>query len=313
MKSDSAAICALCSHLAQTGEVQPLTDREWGTYARALRDAGMRPGDLVDLSESQIAATLGVGEDAARRVRRLLDRQGSLAFALARYENIGIFVLTRADDLYPRQLKHAFGNGCPPLLYCAGNAEIARCHCVGFVGSRGACDIDEDFAVRAVEKVVARGFGVVTGGASGIDGVVGDAALALGAPLVEYVDHSLMAHVRRRNRLEALQDGRALVLSTSVPDADFDRGALVSRNKYIYGHSVVTIAVRSDLNRGGTWTGATEAMKRGLCPVLCWGNVEYDGNQGLISSGAIPIGEEWDGDVWDLAQAHDAARARPEE
>lgn len=312
MKSDSAVICALCSHLALTSEAKPLTAREWGTYALALRDAGMRPGDLVDLSESEIVATLGVGVDAAARVRRLLDRQGSLAFALARYENIGIFVLTRADDLYPRQLKHAFGNGCPPLLYCAGNAELTRCHCVGFVGSRDVCDGDEDFAVRAVEKVVERGFGVVSGGARGIDSIAGNAALTCGAPLVEYVGHSLTKHVRRRDRLEALQDGQAIVLSTVVPDADFDRGALVGRNKYIYGHSVATIAVRSDLNRGGTWTGATEAMKKGLCPVLCWSNVEYDGNQGLISSGAIPIGEDWDGDVWDLAQAFEAAHKRGE-
>ena len=313
MKSDSAVICALCSHLALTSEAKPLTVREWGTYARALRDAGMRPGDLSDLSEPQIAAALGAGEDMAGRVRRLLDRQGSLAFALARYENIGIYVLTRADDLYPRQLKHAFGDGCPPLLYCAGNAELTRCHCAGFVGSRDVCDADEDFAVRTVEKVTARGFGVVSGGARGIDSIAGAAALACGAPLVEYVGHSLTKHVRRRDRLEALQDGQALVLSTEVPDAECSRGALVGRNKYIYGHSVATIAVRSDLNRGGTWTGATEAMKRGLCPVLCWNNAVYDGNQGLISSGAIPISEDWDGDVWDLAQTFEAARKRGEE
>ena len=310
MKSDSSVICALCSHLAQTSEAKPLTAQEWGSYARALRDAGMRPSDLVDLPESQIAATLGIGADAAGRVRRLLDRQGSLAFALARYENTGIFVLTRADELYPRQLKHSLGNGCPPLLYCAGNAELTRCHCVGFVGSRDVSDGDEDFAVRAVEKVVERGFGVVSGGARGIDSIAGNAALACGAPLVEYVGHSLTKHVRRRDRLEALQDGQALVLSTAVPDANFDRGALVGRNKYIYGHSVVTIAVRSGLNHGGTWTGATEAMKKGLCPVLCWNNANYEGNQALISRGAVPIVEEWDGDVWDLAQTFEAARQR---
>ena len=165
--------------------------------------------------------------------------------------------------------------------------------------------------MRSVQMVAARGLGVVSGGARGIDSISGAEALDCGVPLVEYVGHSLIKHVGRTDRRSALSEGRALVLSASVPDAGFSVGALMGRNKFIYGHSMATVVVRSDLNRGGTWSGATEAMDKGLCPVLCWNNRAYEGNQGLISRGALPIDDSWDGDALRLAQSFEERRRQP--
>jgi len=54
---------------------------------------------------------------------------------------------------------------------------------------------------------------------------------------------------------------------------------------------------RKNYNKGGTWSGASEAIKKEYCPVLCRENNRYQGNTGLIRMGAIPVTEDWDGEV----------------
>ena len=49
-----------------------------------------------------------------------------------------------------------------------------------------------------------------------------------------------------------------------------------------------TFIVASDYNKGGTGTGATEAMKNKWTRVLVWNHREYEGNGRLIEKGAIP-------------------------
>ena len=71
-------------------------------------------------------------------------------------------------------------------------------------------------------------------------------------------------------------------------------GMAMMRNRYIYAQSSGTVVVRSDLNKGGTWTGANENLKNGWCTMLCWDH-PYPGNQALIKKGAVPISEDWDG------------------
>ena len=66
------------------------------------------------------------------------------------------------------------------------------------------------------------------------------------------------------------------------------------RNRYIYAQSSGTVVVRSDLNKGGTWTGASENLKNNWCTTLCWDH-PYPGNQALIEKGAVPVWDDWDG------------------
>ena len=57
-----------------------------------------------------------------------------------------------------------------------------------------------------------------------------------------------------------------------------------------------TVIIRSDKGKGGTWAGATENLKHAWCPTFCR-DCEYPGNQELIKLGAIPVTDDWDGDV----------------
>ena len=69
------------------------------------------------------------------------------------------------------------------------------------------------------------------------------------------------------------------------------------RNKLIYGLAQVTLVVASDLDSGGTWAGATEALRRGFGAVAVWtGEGAGAGNAALVERGAMAVDDlsTWD-------------------
>ena len=296
MNQDSNAIITLCSHICVGDGVEPLEPKEYSILAEALAAAGKSPKDLFDFSPDEFRAVLGPDTKQTERFKRLLDRNASMTFELSEYQNMGIEVITRADTGYPKMLKRKTGNRCPPLFYYAGDLTLLDKPLVGYVGARTVTQEDVDFTIQSVRKTVGHGYGVVSGGAKGIDTVSGTEALLCGGVSVEYLSDSLLKKLKKRDVIRDVQQGELLLLSAAKPDAPFHVGMAMMRNQYIYAQSVATMVVRSDLNKGGTWTGAAENLKNNLCPTLCW-NQPYPGNQALIQKGAIPIDSDWDGDV----------------
>lgn len=93
-----------------------------------------------------------------------------------------------------------------------------------------------------------------------------------------------------RDALQALDGGNDCLVSQQTPSSGFTPAAAMSRNKLIYGLSEVTVVVSTDLESGGTWAGATEALNTHNGLVAVWrGEGEGPGNQELERRGAIPI------------------------
>ena len=168
---------------------------------------------------------------------------------------------------------------------------------VGYVGSRTVSEDDVAFTKETVSKTIRAGFGVVSGGAKGIDTVSEEQAMEMGAPIIEYLSDSMLKKVKKSAVVRAISSKKMLLLSVSKPDAGFNVGIAMMRNRYIYAQSSGTVVVRSEYNKGGTWAGAVENLKYGWCKELCWDKKTYPGNKALISQGAIPIDIDWNGDV----------------
>ena len=94
-----------------------------------------------------------------------------------------------------------------------------------------------------------------------------------------------------------MQQGKLLLLSVAKPDAGFNIGVAMMRNKYIYAQSEATVVVKSDYNKGGTWSGATENLRNQWALTLCRNHLSYPGNKALIEKGAIPVDDDWDGSI----------------
>jgi predicted Rossmann fold nucleotide-binding protein DprA/Smf involved in DNA uptake len=61
----------------------------------------------------------------------------------------------------------------------------------------------------------------------------------------------------------------------------------MARNRYIYALADYALVVQSDLNKGGTWTGAAENLRAGWIPLFVRNDTEAPGNQALIRQGGI--------------------------
>lgn len=296
MNDNSSMIAVLCSHLCSEN-CKPFEPSEWTRFADLLIEHKLQPKDIPDLSDNDMKQCFGYSEADVERIKKLLDRSGSLSFELGKYSARGIKVVTRADKGYPRALKQKLQGNCPPMFYYAGELALLDRKTVGFVGARTVSEEDISFAENTVRKINKLGFGVVSGGARGGDSTASAASRENGSFCIEYVSDSLARKLKNSEVISSLQSGQLLILSLAKPDAGFNAGIAMQRNKYIYVQSEATVVVKSDYNKGGTWGGASEALKKDYCPVLCRDHQQYLGNSGLIRLGAVPIGDSWDGNV----------------
>ncbi len=297
MKNENASIRAvLCSRLCAQS-CRPLEPSEWNRLASMLGAKKLQPKDIPDFSDDEMSEYFGYGEEQIERVKRLLDRAGSLAFEFDRLFGMGIGILTRADKEYPRALRVKLKGICPPLLYFAGDLSLLEGKTIGFVGSRAVGEEDIAFEKDVVEKVNRRGYGVVSGGAKGADSAAREASISNGSFCIEYIPDTLSRRVKKKDFNSAIRDDKLLLLSAAIPDASFSAGMAMQRNKFIYAQSSATVVIRSDYNKGGTWGGASEALKKGYCTVFCRSQASYPGNMALIKLGAVPINESWNGDI----------------
>ena len=229
-------------------------------------------------------------------IKELLKRSGSISFSLQKLEQKGIKILTFLDEGFPFRLLEKLNDFCPPLFYVCGEPSIGECRFVGYVGSRNIEENDIHWTENNVSENLAKGFGIVSGGAKGIDSVAINYALNHGGKVVVFLADNINDKIKDSFVLKHIWDENLVVFSHFSPLAKKTRTTFVSaameRNKFIYALSVGTAVVRSDLNKGGTWSGATEALKHGWAYVYAWDNENYPGNKKLIEMGAIPLDDE---------------------
>ncbi len=296
MNENSQAIIIFCSHLCAPEGTEPLSISEWSKVAEELMRNKLEPKDILNFTEDDMISRLYCDRDFAERLMRLIDRSAGLFAEVSRYASEGINIYTRADREYPVKLKMRLKQKCPPMFYCSGDISIAELSVVGYAGSREIDSDDEEFTRMTVKKTCAYKLGVVSGGAKGVDSIAAQTAFDEGMPLIEYIAGGLSAMLKKKDIRKNVTSGKRLILSEVNPDAGFNVGNAMSRNRYIYAHSEASVIIKSDSGKGGTWTGATENLKHKWCKLFCR-DADYPGNIELIRLGAIPINEDWNGDI----------------
>ncbi len=297
ISKNSMAIIILCSYLCVGDDVKPFEPNEWTKFADKLLANNLQPYDILSFSSDDFSYIFDYNSEEIKRIQRLIDRSASLIFEIEKYRNMGIDIITRADAKYPKKLKNQLGKSCPPLFYFAGNIELVDKKMIGFVGSRSVEKDDELFTQKIVSTITSNGYSVVSGGAKGIDSFSSKSAIDSGYFCVEYISDSLVKKIRSKENINAIQKKQLLILSVTKPDAGFNAGIAMMRNRFIYAQSEGTVVVKADYKKGGTWNGALDNIKHQFCPTFCWKNDKYKGNMEIINNGAVAIDENWDGNV----------------
>jgi len=294
-----------------------LTPGEYKRLARHLREIQRQPADLVAPDASELLrACQPVIEEA--RLQRLLGRGFLLSQVIERWQARAIWVISRADAEYPRRLKARLREDTPAVLYGCGEIGLLDSGGIAVVGSRHVDETLIDYTM-AVGKLAARAHRtLVSGGAKGIDQAAMRGALEAGGKVSGVLADSLEKTTMNRENRNLLLEGQLVLISPYDPGAGFNVGNAMQRNKLIYALADASLVVSSDLNKGGTWTGAVEQLdKLKFVPVYVRSTGESSvGLDALRGKGAMPWPNPQDADafegVFDTAAPVPAQAPKPE-
>ena len=290
------AILLLCSFFnkSESRNIKPLTPTEYSRLALWLHQNKYTPADFLDRQDELLSKWADPKPTVKNpitqeRLVELLQRAASMGFALEKWQQQKVWVLSRASQEYPRALKETLGDTRSPLLYGIGNKDLLNTQGIGFVGSRDTNSDDEAYTQQLAQQAVEQGFTVVSGGAKGVDQTSMLAALEAGGSAIGILADSLLKAATKPHYRTALQEGRLLLVTPYYPEAGFSPGNAMGRNKYIYSLSKGVVVAKSD-EKGGTWSGAKENLKKQWVP-LWVRDIEQAGNQKLIELGGQAIAE----------------------
>lgn len=295
----------LHSTLSMGEHIKPFTNSEMSKIIEKLEEKNLELKDLSGLDKNEIYAVFFDNSESddkkqsfINRLSNNMSRQGSIVFDLMEIKKWGIEMITVYDDKYPKVFKSKLGNKAPHLLYYCGNIDlIDQKQFIGFSGSRlkNVSGDDESITRSWSKKFVENEFGVVSGGASGIDSFAVQEAIRNNGYFIEFLSDSMIKRLKIVEIAKALQNGKGLILSETNPYASFNVGMAMSRNKYIYLLSNKLIIIRAEytlkgkVKSGGTWNGAIENLKNNYTDAFVIENSTCDGNNELIELGYIPI------------------------
>jgi predicted Rossmann fold nucleotide-binding protein DprA/Smf involved in DNA uptake len=148
---------------------KPLSISEWNRFVRWLQTKSINPEyfltqDVFLLLDGWQDKTITID-----RINFLLDRKSALALALDKWIKVGIWIINRGDTSYPKKLKERLKENAPPILFGIGNKELFNFNYIGVVGARKTSD-HELLDTKELGCIICKqGYGVVSGGAKGVD------------------------------------------------------------------------------------------------------------------------------------------------
>ncbi len=298
---DTQTALLLCAKLSGKSNEKPLTIPQFEAFNSAILAEGKKLSDLLDdesLIESAVFKALNENKRLSpftkENVLNLLHRSFALSSSLNKWAGYGIKVVGRNDAKYPKRMKKYLDKKAPPFLFYAGNESLFRGGGMAFVGSRDIGDIPIKAIGKVVKECVEHDMNIVSGGARGADLTSMEEAYRNGGRVIGALSCDLCKAVISPVHRDALSDGRALFFSAAGPEESFSVSAAMERNKYIYSMADCSFVAQSDI-KGGTWSGATEELKRSNHNplfVYAWDNMP-EGNLMLIGMGGIP----WEDDA----------------
>ena len=299
MRDDNSLAAILLVSRLCAKDARPLKASEFWTLQELVADGNPQAdhtsaglGGLLGRSEERLKDDWGLPASLAGRVAGLLGRATAVAFELERLEQSGIETITVFDERYPRRWLDRLGVRAPVVLHAAGAVEQLDTPGVGVVGSRNVSEAGAEIARRVARHAAELGLPVVSGGARGVDQIAMNTAFEAGGAVVGILAESLARKVKRPDVRRAVYDGSTLMCTPYGPNAPFNVGNAMGRNKLIYAQAALTVAVASDHGSGGTWAGATEALKHDYGRVAVWrGEGEGPGNKPLQERGAEPLSD----------------------
>ena len=264
---------------------KPLSNAEWGRFALWLKEKSITPADLLVGDPQALLQGWHDTRISAERIIELLKRGHSLALAMEKWQRAGLWVVTRSDAEYPKRLKQRLKTDCPPVLFGCGNKDLLNSGGLAVIGSRNASDPDLAFTDQIGAKAASENISIISGGARGVDEAVMIGAMRQGGMVVGVMADRLLRAATSSKWRKGLMEGHVVLVSPFYPEAGFNVGNAMARNKYIYCLADSSLVIHSG-KKGGTLSGAQENLKKAWVPLWIKQTTDKDAaNADLVAKG----------------------------
>ena len=270
----------------------------WIWLQQALPAGSRAVGDLLDAFGHARAVYEATAEQLCRaelddEVCRLLsDKSLDAAYRiLNRVLELGDWVLTPEDALYPLSLRHMIG--CPAALYARGTMpDLDSVPSVAVVGTRSASRDGWREAYALSAGLASGGAVVVSGGAVGIDAAAHSGALAAGGRTIVVMACPLNENYPADNaalRRQVVANG-GLLLSEFPPDEPY-KCEFPIRNRLLVGLSQAVCLAETPTRSGARITArlAREHNREVFALPGALAGHHYDGAHKEIQGGATLV------------------------
>jgi predicted Rossmann fold nucleotide-binding protein DprA/Smf involved in DNA uptake len=294
LTDDAKAILLLCGRFGKGDKVhapKPLSLGEYNRLADWMVDQKIRPADLVGGNAGKVPLGPHTGIDP-ERLRQLLSRGASMALAVEKWAQSGIWIVCRSDEAYPGRLKkHLKRTQAPPILFGVGDVNLLSRGGLAVIGSRNVDATGQAFTQKVGTACAREDLPIVSGGARGVDQIAMLSALESGGMALGILADSLFKTAVAGKYRTGIRDKRLVLVSPFHPEARFSVGSAMGRNKLIYALADAALVVTAEREKGGTWAGATEELKRQEHrPVFVrMASNPPEGNRALLKLGARPF------------------------
>ncbi|MGI9242214.1 MAG: DNA-processing protein DprA [Verrucomicrobiales bacterium] len=244
------------------------------------------PQRILSAGKAEIQGVQGIGPGLAERITSW-EKTIDLQRELRRIEELGLDVLTLADDDYPSLLKGIYD---PPLvLYVKGELSDRDRQGLAVVGSRKTSHYGLSCAKKMSFQLAHAGVTIISGLARGIDTAAHEGALAANGRTIAVIGsgHGKLYPPENAELAELISKSGAVVSEFPV-DYPPDKQSFPLRNRIVSGWSFGVLVIEA-AGRSGALITANQAAEQGRSVYAVPGQIDRPGSLGtnrLIQQGA---------------------------
>jgi len=270
---------------------------KWG-YAKTnaliikfFHDYKIQIDEFFHLSEIDWKEQYKLDENQISDLRNAKNDLPKTAFLAESFLSQGYEIIPITSPEYSKTLKKNLkATYSPSVLYVKGNKQLMQEKSIAIVGSRSASQVALDFTDNVAKQACQDCKVVVSGFAKGVDKQALDSTLNYKGQSIIVLPQGIMTFSSGfKTYYQQILAGDVLALSTFFPKAPWKTELAMARNPIIYGLAE-DIYVAESAEKGGTWSGVIDGLKKGRKIFVRKPEVkEAVANSILITKGAIPV------------------------